>query len=256
MKTIATMIMLCMAGLGLNLNAAQAAVDLGVTLTPAQVLMGANYNGQQISISGRVPSGASALIRVTGPPEDRRLKQKGRALGLLWMNMDSVEISKVPDVFLLYLPPEARDQQTAWTALGIGLEGVRDQAEIVTSDPDKAAIFNEFVKLKQKSGLYGVVDNAVLYGADDGRMKPFSATLALPAALPQGKYQIEVLAIENGTIDASTVKQIDAHEIGMPALVSKLAFDHGTLYGILAVLVAIIAGLGTGLLFKDKGGAH
>lgn len=256
MKTIAAMIMVCLAGVGVNVGTAHAAVDLGVTLSPATVQMGAGYNGQQISVSGRVPSGASALIRVTGPPEDRHLKEKGRALGMLWMNLGSVEISKVPDLFLLFLPPEAPDHLPAWESLGLGLKGVRDRANIVADGTDTSVIFDEFVKLKEKSGLYGVFDNAVHYGADDGRMKRFTATLALPAALPQGKYRIEVLAIENNAIDASSVQDVDAHETGMPAWVSMLAFNHGTLYGVLAVLVAVVAGLGTGLMFKDSGGAH
>ena len=52
------------------------------------------------------------------------------------------------------------------------------------------------------------------------------------------------------------IANIDVREVGMPAWISSLAFNHGALYGILAVLVAVVAGLGTGILFKGGKGAH
>ncbi|WP_083456526.1 TIGR02186 family protein [Desulfosarcina cetonica] len=200
------------------------------------------------------------MVRLTGPPEDRHLKQKGRALGVLWMNLGSVEISNVPSVFLLYLPkadaPSPAKRPPAWQSLGLGLKGLAAKAAIVAADTDQATIFNEFVKLKEKSGLYGVMPNVVHYGPDDGIQKTFQATLALPAALPQGDYHIAVLAIQDGAVSTSAIQTIDARETGMPAWISAMAFNHGTLYGVLAVVVAVIAGLTTGILFKDKGGAH
>ena len=42
---------------------------------------------------------------------------------------------------------------------------------------------------------------------------------------------------------------------GFPGLISKLAFGHAALYGILSTLIAIFAGLGIGLVFQSKG-AH
>jgi uncharacterized protein (TIGR02186 family) len=260
MKKIFAIAMVSLVCLSARLFAADAAIDLGVTLQPEHIRMGAGYDGENVFVSGQIPSDATALIRVTGKPEHSKLKQKGRALGVLWMNLGSVEISKVPSVFLLYLPESApkasQTGQPAWRALDLGLEGLRKQADIVAADAEKNSLFDEFVKLKQKSGLYGQVDNAVHYGPIDGKMKPFEATLALPAALPTGTYHIDVLAVKDGAIEASAVRDIDAREVGMPAWISTLAFDHGTIYGIFAVLVAVVAGLFTGLLFKGDKGAH
>ena len=87
-------------------------------------------------------------------------------------------------------------------------------------------------------------------------MKSFNALLTLPAALPPGTYDIEVFTIKNGIIDEPVVKTIDAREVGTPAWISKLAYNHGILYGVLAVLVAVMAGLLTGVLFKGAKGAH
>lgn len=260
MKKITALAMfslLCLAG---RMYGEDTANDLIVIVQPEHILIGAGYNGQQVEVSGEIPSEAAALVRVTGKPEHDNLKQKGRALGFLWMNLGSVEISKVPSVFLLYLPrefhrPNHTDRQL-WQAQGIGLEGVRRQAEIVAEGGNKDELFDEYVKLKQKSGLYDIVENAVHYGPDKGGMKSFNATLDMPAALPQGSYKVEVFTIDSRVVDAPAVCRIDAREIGTPAWISSLAYKHGILYGVMAVLAAIMAGLVTGFLFKGDKGAH
>ena len=197
---------------------------------------------------------------VTGKEEDYKLKQKGRALGVLWMNLGSVEVSGVPDIFLLYLPEAAGGSAgvgpEALQSLDVGLAGVRKGAEINGDNVDKDSLFEEFVKLKEKSGQYEVVKDGVHYSASNGTMKSFTANPALPTTLPQGVYQVEVFAVRDGTIVGSAARDISAEEVGLPAWIATLAFDHGTLYGVFAVVVAVIAGLLTGVLFRGEKGAH
>jgi uncharacterized protein (TIGR02186 family) len=260
MNKILAITMIAMACLAGKLYAADTPTALSVSVQPEHIQIGAAFNGVNVSVAGEIPSDADAVIRLTGKPEHSRLKQKGRALGVLWMNLDAVEISKAPNVFLLYLPAgnEAASEagRPNWHKLGIGLDGLRRQVDIVARDDNKDALFDEFVKLKENAGLYGMVENAVHYGQNNGSVKSFTATLSLPASLPQGTYRFELLAIKNGTTQASLVRDIDAYEVGMPAWISRLAFDHGTLYGVLAVLVALVAGLLTGIMFKGEKGAH
>ena len=260
MKTAFFFFICCLVGLAGNLYGAEGPAGLDFIVHPQHISINAGFNGGQVSVSGKIPSKADALVRLTGEPEHSKLKQKGRALGLLWMNLDSVEIANVPDVFLLCLPQKADGSpgldQSVFRSLNLGLEGLRRQAEIIGGGSDKGALFDEFVKLKQTSGRYGVLDNTVHYEQNSGKMKSFVAKLPLPSTLPQGAYQLEVYVIEDGAVTASATREIDAGEVGMPFWISKLAFDHGTLYGILAVVVAVFAGLLTGILFKGEKGAH
>ena len=255
-KNISVLTLVCLVGLGLTLDGARAATNLKVAMHPEQIRMGAGYDGAQVLLTGKLPAEAAALIRVVGPAEHSRLKEKGRALGILWMNMGSVEIADVPNVFLLYLPEKGGDILGAGGVPQVGLQGLHKQVKIVADDADTDALFDEFVKLKEKSGLYGTFADAIQYGPAEGGLKPFKATLALPAALPQGSYAVQVLAVTNGAVAASEDLALEAHEVGVPSWISTFAFDHGTLYGIFAVVVAVIAGLLTGIIFRGEGGAH
>jgi uncharacterized protein (TIGR02186 family) len=229
-----------------------ASTPLEIAVQPGQIFIGATYNGTDISVSGRIPADTEAVIRLTGHKEDGNLKKKGRIMGVLWMNLGSVEFHNIPGVFLLYRSKQIDDRQIR----GIGIETVRKEVDIVSEYQDKDALFEEFVKLKQKSGLYSTVENGIHYGKEDNGVKSFSASMKLPSALPQGDYRLEVFALADNGIAGYFQKDLNVKQTGMPAFIATLAFDHGTLYGILSVIVAIIAGLLTGTIFKGERGAH
>jgi hypothetical protein len=67
---------------------------------------------------------------------------------------------------------------------------------------------------------------------------------------------VEIFVLNQGNIVARTTDHLKVDEVGFPALLSNLAFEHAGLYGILATLIAIAAGLLMGLLFRGSKGAH
>ena len=229
-----------------------ASMPIDIAVQPDQIFIGATFNGTDILVSGRIPTDTEAVIRITGHEEDSRLKKKGRVMGILWMNLGSVEFHNIPSVFLLYKSKNADNQQSGET----GIDAVRRKVDIVSEYQDKDVLFDEFVKLKQKSGLYNTVENGIQYEKEKNGLKSFSAALKLPSALPQGDYKLEVFALAGGDIAGYSQKSLNVKQAGMPAFIADLAFDHGTLYGILAVIVAVIAGLLTGTIFKGEKGAH
>ena len=251
--SLLVLVLTCMVG---TTFAATGANELQVTLRPNEILMGATYNGQSVAVSGTIPADTAPIIRVTGHLQESKLKKKGRALGILWMNQGAVEISNVPSVFLLYLPEGTQTSPMGGSPPELGMEAIRKQAHIESEEGDSAALFEEFVKLKEKAGLYATTWDAISYPKKSKAGKSFDCTVSLPSNLRQGTYQVEVFAVKDGRIVSRVARELVAREVGMPAFISSLAFQHGTLYGVLAVLVAAIAGLLTGVIFKGGKGAH
>lgn len=260
MKNLVIIVIMCLVGIAWPLGGPAMATDLMVSVEPDTVQIGTNFNGGTVSVAGRIAADATALIRVTAKTEHYNLKRKGRALGFLWMNLGSVEISNVPGLFLIYLPEGAgngrAEDKIARNSLNLGMESVRERAEIHAPGENENELFNEFIKLKQAEGLYGTVEDRIRFEPAIDGMKPFKALLPLPAALPQGAFNVEVYVIENGVVTDTAVRKLEAREVGLPAWISAMAFQHGTLYGVLAVLAAVMAGLLTGVLFKGEKGAH
>jgi uncharacterized protein (TIGR02186 family) len=235
---------------------AVSAAQVQMKLEPNVILMDATYSGTKLLVSGAIAEDAEAFVRITGELKDMKLKKKGRALGLLWMNLGSVEIRQAPSVFLLCPSKALQANQDSWRRLGLGFEGLKKRVDVTPASEDKDALFEEFVRLKESMGLYAMYEKAMAYGSTSGSTKPFTATVKIPSDMPQGLFKIEAFAIRDGAVLATGAKDLKVAEVGLPAMMSSMAFHHATLYGILAVMVAILAGLITGVVFKGGKGAH
>jgi len=66
---------------------------------------------------------------------------------------------------------------------------------------------------------------------------------------------VEAVALRGGAVVARSSRQTSVQLTGAPKMLDDLAFDHGALYGVLATIIALLAGLAVGLVFQSKG-AH
>ena len=65
---------------------------------------------------------------------------------------------------------------------------------------------------------------------------------------------VKLDAVSNGKVIARSEQAVTVKLAGFPALLAGLAFGHSALYGILATIIALVAGLGIGLVFQSRGG--
>ncbi len=232
-----------------------------LNLTPSSVDINTFYNGTDVNVEGKVPADAELLIRLSGSPHEVSLKKKGKVGGFLWMNVGEVTFENVPPVDLLYtskgLGKIAQDEENGrWASLGLGFDAIKNQADILPATTDKEILFKEFMKLKKHEALYKLEPDAIRFtNAEDG-MKTYSAAIHIPPKLKSGTYQVDVYAVEGNQIAAQTSRQLNLKQIGFPAFLSSMAFGRSLVYGIMAVVIAVFAGLGTSMVFSSKGGAH
>jgi len=242
-------------GLGLSmvlmLNGISMGESLKFRLEPNVVIIGATYNGATVRVTGEVPQGCEAVIYVTGHRRDTEFKKKGKALGLLWMNIGTVVFHDVPNLYLIFTSDQAHIK-----SLPIGFEALKKEISITPESEDKDFLFREFLKLKTKEGLYSINKDALKYGKNINGTKSFTCTVTLPSKLVPGDYEVHLAAINSSKVVGCAKEILKAEEEGLPNLVASLAFQHSTTYGILATVIAIIAGLIMGIIFKGGKGGH
>lgn len=241
-------------------SAGWAAESLEAVVNPPAISIGAFYDGANVEVNGSVPADCEAIIRITGKRSDLHLRKKGKALGLLWMNLGTLTIENVPNAYLLFIPDDFDETVSAPTdstsAHQLTLASLEQQIEIVPQPPDKNRIFNEFLKLKASEGLYAEKKGNIHYGETEQSVKPFQADLKIPSRLAPGEYKVDLYAVKKGQIVAHTAQTLPVKLAGFPAMLFTLAFQHGALYGVLATLVALFAGLLMGFFFGGGKGAH
>ncbi len=239
--------------LALAAPAAAMAADVDFSMAPSSITIHAFYNGAIVNVEGAVPEGSQVVLRFSGLPENVAMKQKGKALGLLWMNMNTLHFAGVPKVFLVESSLPLSDLGAVGETLGLG--GLTDRVEIEPAGSDRTVLLPELLKLKKGEGLYREATGAVTLGDTNGSLQRFSAKLAVPSRLSPGSYTVEVFAVKDGRIAGQASLPMEAQMVGAPAFLADLAFNHALWYGVLASIIAIVAGLGIGLVFQSKG-AH
>ncbi len=229
---------------------------------PNLIAIGAMFNGTQLTVSGSVGIENNVVVLVSGKQEATTLKKKGKALGLLWMNLGDVHVKNVPSVYLLYssktdMNSSAQDPNTL-KKLGVGFEYLKKEMEIEAPPSEIDMLANEFLKLKQNHGLYGFHPGEISFEQKNETEKSFKAAVWIPPRIPFGEYQITILEINNGRIIDTARHALKVKEEGIPLMLSSLAFNHSLLYGFLAVLIAVAAGLVMDFFFGTGkgGGAH
>jgi len=235
---------------------ASAAVPGTVTVTPSAINIGASFNGIDLKVQGTIPQDADAVVRFKSGEQDVALKEKGKAMGILWMNMGTVTFHHCPDIFMVATPKSLTEESDQWKGLNLGVSSLVNQIEITPSPEDKNFLFNEFVKLKSKHGAYASGFGKVTYQAPTNDLKPFSATITIPSGLKPGSYESEVFTVKDGVVVSKTQTTVEVDEIGFPKFLSSLAFGEPLLYGIVSVIIALAAGLLTGLIFQGSNEGH
>lgn len=216
--------------------------------------MDALYDGTTLSVSGEVPAGSDVVLRLVGAPETLHLREKGKVFGLLWMNVGTVEFENVPGVYLVAASRSFDDLGAAGAALRVG--GLHER--IVQQHPaaaDELDAVTELLRLKIGNGLYAESAQQVRLAEDKDGVRAFTASLSVPSALAPGEYTLEAVAVRDGAVLGSASAPVRAQLVGLPAWLSRMAFDNGLLYGVLATVIAILSGLAIGMVFQSKG-AH
>jgi hypothetical protein len=252
-KTI-VLLLGCLGAVTMSVPAREAAAALSVV--PDSVEIGTFYRGCQVAVSAVIPAGAEAVVEVVGRANTQKLLRKGRRGGL-WMSVGETEVSGAPSLYLVMstnselLAGSPPDLPWGYGALA---HEVRFTGE--PSAAEQANLLAEFIKLKESEKLFGTFPGALtLSPAPDGQYN-VKGTFFLPGTVKPDAYKVSLSVLRAGTVVDRSDTQLTVAMVGFPALLWKLAWNHGVLYGIVAVVIAFFTGFVMGYVFKKGGGGH
>lgn len=226
-------------------------------INPRSVQIGLNFNGSEITVSGRAPEGAHIYVKVSSPADSIiEMNKKGKA-GIFWLNTEKIRETEVPKLFhiissapLIQAPAELRQE--------LGLDG--DFTEIysraiiskhreggwapVTGEEARKYI-EASVNINRKNGLYFIGENSVM--VEDGK---FSGKLNLPPGIPQESCNVTVYAIRDGKLLDTKTGAFDVSSAGVVKWLNTMAVYDGPSYGIIAVIFALVCGMLITALFN------
>jgi hypothetical protein len=117
-------------------------------------------------------------------------------------------------------------------------------------------IFKEFVQLKERDKLYRLYPGGLKITQVEPNRWQAQASFHLPSRLKPGTYHVALWIVRDGLVTERRDDSFEVRRAGLPEFLSSLAMKHGIIYGFLAVALAMVVGMLTGLAFHRRVGGH
>lgn len=223
------------------------AQSLVADLSEDLIAITTRFTGSDVLLFGATDGKGDVIVVVRGPQSRIVIRRKGR-VGGVWVNRDALAFANVPSFYYLAAsrPPRdilepkiRRDEQ-------IGLEELRVEAVDPTATVDVPAFRKALIRNKQALALYHTSLGEVAFV--EGRL--FRARVTFPANVSTGPYMVDVYQVVDGAITSKTTTPLRISRTGFEASVFDFAQVNPALYGLIAILVALVAGWAAGFIFR------
>jgi uncharacterized protein (TIGR02186 family) len=213
-----------------------------------EISIQSNFTGVEIVLFGSIDFSKApspdekpydVIMVVRGPDRPLVVRRKERIAGL-WMNGDSKTFSAVPDFYavLASRPFRAIASEETLKPLGIGFANF-DFGKTVEGDGADDEFRANLIRLQQDRRLFQESDDAIGF---IGRSL-FRGSVDLPVNVPIGRYATQVFLFRDGKLLSQSQSSLQVHKVGFERVVYMLAYRYPLTYGLLAVLIAMSAGL-------------
>ena len=225
------------------------AVTSGFTGTEI-VVFGSVVNSRQPSAEAGTYDVIVVLEAMATPLLARR---KSNVAGL-WVNTSSVAFEGAPSYYAIVstrpIEEIADDDLLEKNAIGLDFVRLAPAAQsAIATQPGELKTFKEAViRLKQKEGLYLKQDYGVIFIGKS----LFRSSIALPANVPVGPLTARVYLFREGDLLSAFSSRVRFEREGLELWLYRFAMRQPTLYGLFAVLVAVMAGLIASALFRRR----
>jgi uncharacterized protein (TIGR02186 family) len=229
------------------------------SLSNHRVMVTSSFAGDELVLFGAIEQDSASRPRrggydivatVTGPRQPLATFRKERVLGI-WVNYDSRVFENAP-AYLAVLanrPLEAIANAETLRRLQLGLDRIlltqRAAATIAEDAPDDP-FRRAFLRLETQRGLYREDLNGITFLTAG----LYRASIPLPAEVPVGTYDVDVKLFADGAMIARTNSALEVYKSGFEQLVTAAARDHGMLYGLATVIMALVTGWLASVVFR------
>jgi len=255
---------LCLAGLGaLEAWAISPEAQQKVVTAASKNLIeiGVSYRGDQIHFFGVNPCpGSDLVIRLTAEKDEAiKLSVKGR-VGPFWMTVKQYDVTGAPFMYKIHASRPLKEIVSPETAreLELGYPSIRSKLQMHlargTAAPDDAEkVFKGLLKIKEEANLYNIVEDPKRLEIAEGKL--FKHYFRFPPGATEGRYLVESFCFVNGELAAYGKDVVEIKKVGLEYWLTSTSQRQPVFFGVLAVFIAVGAGLLVGMIFR-KGGHH
>lgn len=225
----------------------RASAQLVADLSSHLVAITTGFTGTDVLLFGATEGKGDVVVVVRGPQRREVVRRMDRVAGI-WVNSDEMVFESVPSYYrvassrpLDEVVPEASAQRHR-----IGVDNLRLAAAVAADDASVRQFRAALVRNKQRASLFGVAVGSVTFLGN----RLFRTNVTFPANAPVGVYEIQVYLFQEGEVTSASITPLVVSRVGFEAGVFDFAHRHALAYGVLAVLIAVVAGWAAGIIFR------
>ena len=206
------------------------------------------FTGTEVLLFGAT-EGTGDIIVVVRAPESRVVVRRKARVGGVWINADNLTFEKVPGFYhvaasrpLSDLLPEGVLQREQ-----IGAENLSVKPLTSASEDEIAAFAAALIRNKQQVGLFSTELGEIKFLGN----RLFRTQVQFPSSVPTGEYTATIYLVAGGAIIDRTDTPLQVRKSGFEANVFEFANQHPSLYGVIAIFIALAAGWFAGIVFRN-----
>ncbi|MDK1377756.1 MULTISPECIES: TIGR02186 family protein [unclassified Sinorhizobium] len=232
---------------------------LEIGISTDEISITSDFRGADLTIFGAIDGfdekllaqgKYSIIVTLEGPKEHATVRRKERVFGI-WVNTRSMTFELVPESYSL---SSTRDIETIAPPgelgnMGIGVDHMRLVPLGFVGDGSNLGEFrNAFRRIRETSGVYQRDPGGVRFISSS----LFRASVRLPANVPNGVHVVRAYLFRDGLFVAAKALPLTVVKTGLEQAITRAAHDQPLIYGLFAVLLAVITGWGASLLFRKE----
>lgn len=220
-----------------------------IDLAEDSVNITTGFNGGKIIVYGSTKQIGDLAVVIRGPSRPMIVRRKSQIFGI-WMNRQSVSFENVPVYydFALSRPENEIAAMSLRREHDIGLDALVLQAND-NREEDALNPFREaLIRNRQAEGLYALEPSKITFLDRDF----FRTSFYLPSNVPTGIYTLQAFHFRDGKLVESQSRDFKVGQTGLSASVFLFAYKNGFLYGLTAVLMALISGWGAYAILRRE----
>ena len=219
-------------------------------ISTSEINIDTKFTGAEVLLFGAKGDAGDIIVNVRGPKKNFLVSKKDKFLGI-WYNKDRLKFLDAYSYYSFFSSDNKEGknnnfEQKLISKLEIGQDKINFNIKgSQTINQDKEFKI-EFINKLEKQNLYLNRPDSVEF-LDDTL---FKVMLKFPKNVPTGVYTVEIYLVDKNNLIAFQAIPINVHQVGLSARINQFAYSQSIIYGIVTILMAVVAGFLANFVFS------
>ena len=226
------------------------AEDLVSGISQDIIQITSNYTGTDIVVFGAIERAESAqgrdiVVVVRGPDEPMTVRRRDRIAGV-WVNNDAARFEGLPAYYYLAStqPIDHIAPPQSLARYGVGIQYLTPSK--VGSHHDPRPFLEAGWRHLRRAGLYTESPGSIDFLSET----LFRTRVPVPAGVTRGQYNVEVYLFRDGEVVSAQSTPLFVDATGLERRLFNMAHDSAFTYGLACVLMSMLLGWISSVLFR------